>query len=116
MKIGGESKEGSPDRHLDPPFPFADGCNVRQFADVTVYLLDDIVHLVKHIEEPSIRKVEMCAETVNRDDDPVGVATATPLGCWSRIARLSAFRQCYGTIPETGETRGQATGFRLCRR
>jgi len=64
------------------------------------------VHLVENIEEPSIWKVKVFPETVDYNDYPVSVAAITFLDRWCRIARDSAFRQCYETICEARETRG----------
>jgi hypothetical protein len=58
------------------------------------------VHLVESIEKPSIGEVKVLAEAVNCNDHPVSVATVTFLDRWSRIARYSAFRQCYEVICE----------------
>jgi hypothetical protein len=58
---------------------------IRQFAAVETQLLNDVVHLVKQIEESPIWKVEILAETVDSDDHPVSVAAVTLFDCWIGI-------------------------------
>lgn len=97
--------ERAPDYHLESLLPHTYGRKVWQFTDVEPHLLDDTVRLVKHIEESSIRKVEILAEAVDDDDYPVSVATVTFLDCWSRISRDSTLRQCYEAAYETRDGR-----------
>ncbi|WP_375137137.1 hypothetical protein [Halostella pelagica] len=47
---------------------------------------------MKNIEEPSIGKVKIFAETVDYHDYPVSVPAVTFLDCWRRIARDSPLR------------------------
>lgn len=102
-------QERSPDRHLELLLPCTGGREVRQFARFKLQFLYDPVHLVENIEEPSIRKGKVFAETVDHHGYPVSVAAITFLDRWCRIARDSAFRQCYKTICKTRETRGHPT-------
>lgn len=51
------------------------------------------MHLVKNSEEPSVWKIEVFVETVDRYDHLVGVAAIALLDCWLGVARDSAFRQ-----------------------
>jgi hypothetical protein len=86
VKISGESQECSPNHHLELLLPCTYGRKIWQFATVETQLLDDAVHLVKHIEEPPIGEVEVLTETVDCDDYPVSVATVALLDCWIGIA------------------------------
>ena len=100
VQIGGEPK-GTPDRHLELLLPYVHGRKVRQLADIETHLLDDTVHLVKDIEEPSIWQVEGFPEIGNHNDDPVSVAAIALFDRWCRLTRNSAFCQRYETIRET---------------
>ncbi len=100
VKISRESKKGSPDRYLELLLSCADSREVRQLVRFKIQFCDYSVHLVESIEEPSIGEIEVSAETVNHNDYPVSVATVTFLDRWCRVARDSAFRQCYEAICE----------------
>ncbi len=82
VKISGEPQESSPDRHLELLLPCANCREVRQLARFKIQFLDDPMHLVKNIEEPSIGKVKIFAETVDHNDHPVSVAAVTLLDRW----------------------------------
>lgn len=82
VKTSGKSQESSPDRHLELLLPCADGREVWQFARSNIHFIDDSMHLVKNIEEPSIWEVNVFAETVNPNDYPVSVAAVTLLDRW----------------------------------
>lgn len=53
---------------------------------------------MKQIEEPAIWKVEIHAETVDREDYPGSVAAVTLLDCWIGVAWYSTFRQRYEPV------------------
>jgi hypothetical protein len=82
VEISGESKEGSPDCHLDLLLPCADGGKIWQLAHFEIQFLDDAMHLVKDIEEPSIWQIKVFAETVDHNDHPVSVTTVALLDRW----------------------------------
>ncbi len=109
VKISGKSKESTPDNHLELLFAYAHGCETRQFAAVEIQFLNNTVHLVKHIKESPIWKVEILAETVDCDDHPVRVAAVTLLDCRVGVARYSTFRQRYEAVCKTGKTRWHTT-------
>lgn len=114
VEFGGASKQRVPARHLEGLQPCAYDRKIRQRTDIETHLPDDTVHLVKHVEEPPIRKVERFPETVEYDADPVSVAALALRDCWTRLARDDTFRKRYDPIRETTGTRGYTTRFWLC--
>lgn len=103
VKIGRESKDDSLDRHLELLLPYIHGRKVQQLPRFEAHFLDDTVHLVKNVEGPPVRKSEVFAETVGRDDHLVSVDAIFFLDRWCRIAGDSAFRHRYEAICETRE-------------
>jgi hypothetical protein len=65
--------------------PLADGGEIRELVHRQAEFHGDSRHLVKNIEQPPVELVEILAETVNCDRDPISVATVTLLERWRRF-------------------------------
>ena len=71
------------------------------------------MHLVKHVQQPPIRVIQVLAEAVDRHDHPVCVAIFTFFERWIWIADDGFLSKRDDPISEAGEFAGHKLPFPL---
>lgn len=75
VERSGRLQQDASDTHFKVLLPRAHGSEVGKLIHRKSEFSGDSRHLVEDIEQPPVRLVEVLTKTVNRDNDPVSVAT-----------------------------------------